>query len=189
MVAAEQTSFPPGEADSGVLILGLGNDILTDDAIGLHVARVAHDQLAGEPGIEVRATTEMGLALLDEISGRSAVVLVDSVQTGRAPAGHIHEIEASTLARVSSTTPHMLGVGETLSLGRLLGLPMPRQVRAFAIEVSDPFSLGTELTPLVRAAVGPAAARVVAAARNFASDAPSADRRPPATARNRPASQ
>ena len=188
MVAAEQTNFPPGGADTGVLVLGLGNDILTDDAVGLHVARAAHDQLAGEPGIEVRATTEMGLALLDEISGRSAVVLVDAVQTGRAPAGHIHEIDASTLARLSPTTPHMLGVGETLSLGRMLGLPMPRHVRAFAIEVTDPFSLGTELTPLVRAAVGPTAARVVTAARDLAGAAPPADRPSPAMARRQPVS-
>lgn len=160
------------EPTANVLVLGLGNDILTDDAVGLHVVRIVHDKLADVPGIEVKATTEMGLALLDEITSRTAVVLVDSVQTGDAPVGHIHEIDAASLASVNSTTPHMLGVGETLALGRMLGLDMPDQVRAFAVEVADPFSLGTELTPAVHAALPFAAAKVAVAARMLAAAAP-----------------
>ncbi len=149
-------------------MLGLGNDILTDDAVGLHVAQAARARLTGEPDIEVKSTTEMGLALLDEIADRDSVVLVDSVQTGRAPPGHIHEIDAAAIASVASTVPHMLGVGETLALGRLLGLAMPRQVRVFAIEVADPFSLGTEMTDAVKNAVAAAADKVIAAARELA---------------------
>jgi hydrogenase maturation protease len=156
------------EATAKVLVLGLGNDILTDDAVGLHVAQAVRERLAGEPRIEVKSTTEMGLALLDEIADRDSVVLVDSVQTGRAPPGHIHEIDATALARVASTTPHMLGVGETLAFGQLLGLAMPRHVRVFAIEVADPFSLGTEMTGAVREAVSAAADKIVAAALELA---------------------
>ena len=151
-----------------ILVLGLGNDILTDDAVGLHVARAVRERLAGETRIEVKSTTEMGLALLDEIADRDAVVLVDSVQTGREPPGHIHEIDAAGLASVTSTVPHMLGVGETLALGKLLGLAMPRQVRVFAIEVADPFRLGTEMTAAVSGVVTSAADQIAAAARELA---------------------
>ena len=154
---------------SPVLVLGLGNDILSDDAVGLHVAHEVRARLAGEPDIEVRATTEMGLALLDEIAGREAVVLVDSVQTGRAPPGHLHEFGPGDLSQVLTTSPHFLGVGETLALGNLLGLPMPRQVRIFAIEVNDPFTLGTNLTPTVQQAVTAAVDRVTAQARELTS--------------------
>jgi len=90
------------------------------------------------------------------------------VQTGREPPGHIHEIDAAGLASVTSTVPHMLGVGETLALGKLLGLAMPRQVRVFAIEVADPFRLGTEMTAAVAAVVNPAADQIAAAARELA---------------------
>jgi hydrogenase maturation protease len=151
-----------------VLVLGLGNDILTDDAIGLRVAAAVRGQLAGTPDIEVKATTEMGLALLDEIAGRQAVVLVDSVQTGKAPPGFIHELAAEDLSRVLTTSPHFLGIGETLALGKMLGLSMPQQVRIFAIEVVDPFTLGTSMTPAVAAALAPAAGRVADQARAFA---------------------
>jgi hydrogenase maturation protease len=151
-----------------ILVLGLGNDILTDDAVGLRIADAVRERLAGDPRIEVRSTTEMGLALLDEIAGRSAVVLVDSVQTGRAPPGQLHEFDAAALAGVASTVPHMLGVGETLALGRMMGLAMPEQVRVFAIEVADPFTLGMEMTPAVEGVVADAAARVAAQARALA---------------------
>jgi len=154
-----------------VLVLGLGNDILTDDAVGLHIAQAVREQLAGEPRIEVKSTTEMGLALLDEIADRDSVVLVDSVQTGRAPPGHIHEVDAAALASVAGTVPHMLGIGETLALGKLLGLSMPRQVRVFAIEVADPFRLGTEMTAAVGGAVTQAADKIAAAARELVGDA------------------
>ncbi|MDD3180383.1 MAG: hydrogenase maturation protease [Opitutaceae bacterium] len=151
-----------------VLVLGLGNDILTDDAVGLQVANAAHEALAGDPHIEVKATTEMGLALLDEIVDREAVVIVDSVQTGKAPPGHIHEIGPEDLPSLFATSPHFLGVGETLALGRLLGLAMPRQIRIFAIEVQDPFTLGTHLSAAVQQAVAPAVERVIAQAGEFA---------------------
>ena len=157
-----------------VLVLGLGNDILTDDAVGLRIVEVVRERLAGEPDIEVRATTEMGLALLDEIADRESVVLVDSVQTGEAPPGTVHEIDSFELSRVLTTAPHFLGIGETLALGRLLGLAMPREVRIIAVEVADPHRLGTKLTPAVEQAVAPAAERVTEQARELLRDVPPA---------------
>ena len=157
-----------------VLVLGLGNDILTDDAIGLRVVEAARERLAGEPDIEVKTTTEMGLALLDEIADRESVVLVDSVQTGEASPGKIHEIDSLDLSRVLTTAPHFLGIGETLALGKTLGLAMPMNVRIIAIEVADPYTLGTKMTPAVEQAVAPATERVARQARLFVRDLKSA---------------
>jgi hydrogenase maturation protease len=146
---------------SRVLVLGLGNDMLTDDAVGLHVARAAGARLAGRTDAVVRETMEMGLALLDEIVGVESLVVVDAIQTGRAPAGRIHEFGSGELEGRRLSAPHFLGVGETLFLGGRLGLPMPRRVRVVAVEVEDPFTLGKGMTAAVEAAVQDAAARVV----------------------------
>jgi hydrogenase maturation protease len=143
----------PGTNHAKVLVLGLGNDVLTDDAIGLQVARQLERTFAGHPLIHVRETTEMGLALLDFLTGYSAVVIVDSIQTGEAAPGSVHELDAAALKQLTGRTPHFLGVGETLALGRLLELPMPAKVTVFAIEVEDPFTLGTQLTPTLQAAL------------------------------------
>lgn len=151
-----------------VLVLGLGNDVLTDDAVGLRVARAAASRLAGRPAVVVRETMEMGLALLDEIVGFDALVLVDSVQTGRAPAGHVHEFDGDALVGHRLSAPHFLGVAETLALGESLGFAMPRSVRVVAVEVADPFTMGMAMTAEVEGAVEGAADRVAERAAELA---------------------
>jgi hydrogenase maturation protease len=145
------------------LVLGLGNDILSDDAVGLLVIRQLQTQLAGQPDLDLQETSEMGLALLDFFTGYSRVILVDSIQTGQAPPGFIHKLDAASLKQLTGRTPHFLGVGETLSLGRELGLPMPGRVTIFAIEVSDPFTLSTQMTPPLQSALPRIVERVKAA--------------------------
>ena len=168
-IAAPETSpgFSPPAAGK-ILVLGLGNDLLTDDAVGLLVARQLQREFADCPSIDVRETTEMGLALLDFITGYKAVVIVDSIQTHQASPGFVHELDVASLQRHTGRTPHFLGVGETLDLGRHLNVPMPDQVKIFAIEVEDPFTLGTHLTPALQAALPGLVERVSAALRQSA---------------------
>lgn len=156
-----RSSGPPQPAPK-LLLLGLGNDILTDDAVGLHVVREVQRKLAGEPSVDFRETSEMGLALLDFITGYRTVVIVDSIQTGNAAPGFLHEIDAAALTKLIGHTPHFLGVTETLALGRELGLPMPDEVRILAIEVEDPFTVSTTLSPALQAALPAIIERVIA---------------------------
>jgi hydrogenase maturation protease len=155
-----------------LLILGLGNDILTDDAIGLRVVHALRPELADLPAIALEETTEMGLALLDYLTGYSAAFIVDSIQTGRAQHGFIHELDACSLRQLTGGTPHFLGVGETLALGDQLGLPMPDEVKIFAIETQDPFTLGTRMTPALEAALPEIVERIAQAARSAVSVKP-----------------
>lgn len=151
-----------------LLVLGLGNDILCDDAIGLRVAREVQRQLAPDEAIDVQETEEMGLCLLDYISGYRDLVLVDSIQRGTIAPGSVHEIRADDLTILPGSSPHFLGVGETLALGRQLGLPMPERVRIFAIEVEQPHLLSTEMTAPLQRALPTLVQRVLAAARELA---------------------
>ena len=160
--AVNENNNPPDPAAPArpLLVLGLGNDILTDDAVGLYVVHELQRELAGHPAIDFRETTEMGLALLDFITGYHVVAIVDSIQTGKAAPGFLHELDALALNQLTGRTPHFVGVGETLALGKQLGLAMPEQVRIFAIEVEDPFTLGTALTPTLQAALPGIVARI-----------------------------
>jgi hydrogenase maturation protease len=163
------TPPPAPAAAAPVLVLGLGNDILCDDAIGLRVVRRVAEQLAAspDPDIAVAETQEMGLCLLDHIADRRDLVLVDSIQTGTAPPGHLHEMGADDLRRLAGPSPHFLGVGETLALGRQLGLAMPQRVRILAIEVAEPRVLSAAMTPALEAALPALADRTLAAAREL----------------------
>jgi hydrogenase maturation protease len=149
-------------ADSSVLVLGLGNDILTDDAVGLVIAREMRRRFADHPEVAVVDSCEMGLSLLDFIAGHRDLIVVDSVQSGRASPGHLHEVGEEDIKTLPGMSPHFLGVGEILALGRLLGLPMPGRVKLFAVEVADPFTLGTNLSETVALALPEILERVTA---------------------------
>lgn len=144
-----------------IVVLGLGNDILRDDAVGLRVAAEVARRLGDRPEVEVLQVAEMGLALLDHLEGHRRAVLVDSVQTGSVPPGTVLTLREADVRTRRGASPHFLGVGETLSFGRWLGLDMPETVDVVAIEVQDPYTLGYGFTPAVEAAIPEAVQRVL----------------------------
>jgi len=152
----------PSAGSPRILLLGLGNDLLTDDAIGLRVAEALQTRLAGHANLTILQSAEMGLALLDLVVGFDELVLVDAIQTGKAPPGYVHELAGSDLKVLPGYSPHFLGIAEMLALGRELGMAVPLTVRIFAIEVSDPYTLGTHLTPALEAALPGISDRVAA---------------------------
>jgi hydrogenase maturation protease len=158
------------EQKKQVLVLGLGNDILSDDAVGLNVAREIRRHLSDSDATEVQETSEMGLSLLDYIVGFGDLILVDAVQTGEAPPGFVHELDDRQLKVLPIISPHFLGVGEVVALGRQLGLQVPGRVKIFAIEVNDPFTVGVGMTPPLRRVLRSIAWRVLAAARRWNSE-------------------
>jgi hydrogenase maturation protease len=135
------------------LLLGLGNDLLTDDAIGLRVVAEVRRLLNDHQTISVDESSEMGLALLDLVVGYETLIIVDAIQTNKAPPGFVHQLEGDDLNALPAVSPHFLGIGELLALGRELGLAVPTQVKIFAVEVQDPFNVGTRLTPTLDAAL------------------------------------
>lgn len=156
--------LPPGPLKT--LVLGLGNDLLTDDSIGLRLAADLQSHLTGTPNLTILQTAEMGLALLDFVVGFDQLVLIDAVQTRRVPPGFVHQVGHEDLHCVPLVAPHFLGIGELLALGAELGLPMPQLVTIFAIEVDDPYTVGTELTPILRTAYPGILTQIEAAVRS-----------------------
>ena len=63
------------------LILGLGNPILSDDGVGLSVAKRLEGQWSG---VDVATTAVVGLGLLDLVKGYDKVFLIDAcIRQGR----------------------------------------------------------------------------------------------------------
>jgi len=133
------------------LVLGLGNDLLADDAIGVMAARELEPRLAGRA--DVVASALHGLALLDLLAGYDAAVIVDAVLTGRRPVGEVFDIDPATLQPVAGASPHFAGLPELLALADRLELRFPRRLRVVAVEVGDPLTVGGPMTPEVRAAL------------------------------------
>ncbi len=142
---------------SPILVLGLGNEMLKDDAVGIRVAERLQGTLPEE--VEVRATSIFGLSLLDELIDREQVLLIDSYFPEEFVGSEIQECNLDEVGDSLCTSPHFVGLGEIREIMRKLGLRFPRQVHILAIPVSDPTSFSYEMTPAVAALVNEAAAR------------------------------
>lgn len=140
------------------IIVGLGNDLIADDAVGVLAARALQAELAGRA--DVVETALHGLALLDIFLGYDRAILLDAIQTGRRPPGAVIEIKASELDPVIAPSPHFAGLPEMLALAHQLQLEFPKEFRIFAVEVVDPRTLGGPMTPAVRDAIPELCARV-----------------------------
>ena len=143
------------------LVLGLGNDILADDAVGVLAARALTDKVNGRA--DVKETSEHGIALLDHLLGYERAILIDAIQTGSHEPGTILEIDPASLSAVYAPSPHYAGLPELLAIAEGLKLDFPRHFRIFAVEVADPLTIGGAMTPAVRAAIGDLCGRVRAA--------------------------
>jgi hydrogenase maturation protease len=144
------TPVPP------ILVLGLGNELLKDDAVGIRVAERLQGAFPEE--VEVRSTSLFGLSLLDELIGREKVLLIDSYVPEEFVGSEIQERNLDSVGESTASCPHFVGLGEIREIMRALGLGFPREVRILAIPVSDPTTFSTEMTPAVAARVDEAAA-------------------------------
>jgi len=127
------------------LILGFGNPILTDDAIGIRIA----ERLAGDfPDIDVVATSEAGLAILEEVAGYGRLIIIDSIKTGKGKPGELYKLELEDLEpRSDFSSSHGLDIATAFKLGERLGYSLPGQVSIYAVEVKDNSTFGEGCTP------------------------------------------
>ena len=69
------------------LVLGVGNTLLQDDGIGIHVTRALRDrqQTGMEAGRRILDGGTIGLALLPDVEASDALILVDAAELGETP--------------------------------------------------------------------------------------------------------
>ena len=135
--------------DNSILILGLGNPILTDDGIGLILA----ENLEGRfPGADTASIILAGMELLDILVGYDHVFLIDAATgTGGEP-GELKEISDGRGA-LHLFTSHGVNFFDLLNLGRDMGLKMPEPAAVFGIEIGNATDFGTALSPALKAAL------------------------------------
>ena len=150
------------------LVLGLGNELAADDAVGLLVARAVREQ--GADAADVIETSASGMALIEIFDGYDRAIVVDSIRTGRNPPGTITELTLEQIGHVVAPSLHQAGLPELAAVAERLGLKFPSEIRVLAVEVQDPYTLGGAVSTAVAAAVDELAQRVRARLEQWASE-------------------
>jgi hydrogenase maturation protease len=151
------------ENKNKTLVLGLGNTLLGDDGVGIHVARRIAALRNEGPCFDVVEASLGGAALLEAIAGYDTLILIDAITTGeKHPAGAIHELALDDLGKtVKPYASHALDLKTTLRLGAELGYNMPGTVRIYAIEIEQRFEFKEELSAQAEKAVQEVVRRVI----------------------------
>jgi len=151
--------LPAARNRARLTVIGIGNPLRGDDAVGLIVARevraaatadIAVIELEGEPA-----------SLIAAWEGAGPTVVVDAVASG-APAGTVTVVDATDAPlppSLSAASTHALGLGEAIELARVLDR-LPKRLVVVGVEASE-FAPGRPLTPAVAAAVPPATRAVL----------------------------
>jgi len=126
------------------LILGIGNPILSDDGIGIKVARKLKE---ANPELEVEETSEAGIALLDLIVGYDKLIIIDSIKTEQGNLGELYKLELEDLRPAKDfSSSHGIDIATAFEVGKGLRCQMPQCVSIYAVEVENNTTFGEECT-------------------------------------------
>ncbi len=120
--APEKPTFGGAPSEKPILVLGVGNLLLKDEGVGIHVVRsLAAQELP--PDVEVMDGGTRGLDLLMLFQGRRLVIIVDCARMGEKP-GAMRVFEARDLPpqQGRAFSVHGINLGDALELGERLGM-------------------------------------------------------------------
>ncbi len=114
-------------SEKKILVLGVGNLLLGDEGVGVHVAH----ELQGmqlSPDVEVVDGGTTGYELLPYLEGREKVIIVDAFHAeGEAGEAYRFSLAKAQLQWASTYSPHQSGLRELLDAAKLL-IPPPEIV-------------------------------------------------------------
>lgn len=146
------------------LILGLGNSILSDDAVGLFVVRRAQELLADlKEHVDFKENHSGGFDLLYDINGYHRLLVVDSIVTGKSKPGTCLTFTLKDFEHLTQLNPvnsHSLNLPTTIKTGQKCGYIMPEELIVLGIESADVTTLSEQLTASVNACVDDVVKRI-----------------------------
>jgi hydrogenase maturation protease len=144
------------------IVLGMGNPILCDDAVGIRLARDLSARLreragaASGQGDDLGAGVDIveecsvgGLNLVDLVSGYDRLIVFDSIKTAGGRPSTWYGMTGETFKETMNlNNVHDANFTTALELGRRIGahVPSPENVHIFAVEIIDNTTFSESMT-------------------------------------------
>lgn len=140
----------PARPAQRTLILGIGNRIMHDDAVGV----IAAERIGRDVDADVLTGPATGLVLLDCLAGYDRAVIVDATCTGCDAPGTVRHRDVDAMrSRAATYGPHTVGVEGMLAWARTSGLELPERIDIYTVEAERLWGVGERLSPAVAAAL------------------------------------
>lgn len=136
-----------------VLVLGIGNSLLTDDGVGVHAALRLEAALDGAKDVTVLDAGTLSFSLFHYIEQADALIALDAAKDGGTPGELLirEGVEFDRFVRRAGRSVHEVGLADLLDMARL-GDRLPADRVLIGIE-PDATDWGLECTPAVADAI------------------------------------
>lgn len=138
------------------VVVGLGNTIRGDDAIGILALRALRETASHAllDRTHFKESGDASIHTLELIRGYRRVRIVDSIQTQNGHPGDIYPLRMEDLPR--QRAPHSLhhfGLPGMLRLATHLGMTLPEDILLYAIEIKCADHFSTTMNPEVERSI------------------------------------
>ncbi|NHK47120.1 HyaD/HybD family hydrogenase maturation endopeptidase [Salmonella enterica] len=144
-----------------ILVLGVGNILLTDEAIGVRIVE-ALEQRYTLPDLDGGTA---GMELLGDMANRDHLIIADAIVSKKNAPGTIMVLRDDEVPALftNKISPHQLGLADVLSALRFTG-EFPKKLTLVGV-IPQSLEPHIGLTPTVEAMIEPALEQVLAALR------------------------
>lgn len=139
-----------------IIIIGLGNEYISDDGVGVKTARKLEKKLVNNEevpswfNIKFVETAVGGLGLIDLIVGYDICIIIDAIFTRDNRVGTLYRfVQRTDKEIVNIKSSHQISLSQVLTLGKLLNTKIPKLVIVYGIEVEDVSTFNETCTPVV----------------------------------------
>ena len=138
-----------------MLVVGLGNPILSDDGVGWKVAEEVKKQLPPDLPVDVDCLSLGGMSLMEHLIGYDRAILVDAFALDE-PIGSILVLKLDDLPHYSAfhtTSTHDTSLQNAIELGKSMGAKLPEDITVVGIATKHVYDFSEVLSPPVAEAV------------------------------------
>jgi hydrogenase maturation protease len=136
------------------IILGVGNQILGDDGVGVHVANELRKHIQ-DPNIIIDEAITGGMNLLDLLLGYNKAIIIDAVKSENGENGTVKRIPLSDFSTMHSCNPHDVSLTEAIEMAKKVGeTQIPKEIIVIGIMMKQiPCEFGDKLSKNITMAV------------------------------------
>ncbi len=143
-----------------LIVLGLGNSILSDDIIGIRILEILQRDISNIQ-IKFEIAEIGGLKLLDSLLDHDHAIIIDSIKTGQFEIGEVVEFSPSDFNFTPrSSMIHDVGFFDALLMAKKLDMKIPEKIKIVAIEIGDNSTVSLEISEKVASAIPSAILRI-----------------------------
>ena len=137
------------------MLLGIGNPIMGDDGVGIHVVRMLKQKLGRRNELEFKELSVGGLKMVEAMLGHENVIIVDSYASTALEQGRIREFTPDQIKETLNiaSSPHDTNFATALELYKKIQPDeIPKTIRIFTIDINPTLTFSEKMSPPIQEA-------------------------------------